>query len=538
MDKCADLRNDQGLWPNAKKSIVRFFKTLTPYFSSLNTAGKLMLGFVHPVVQGSWLNLKRSIARLFKTLVSYLPSLNIARKLMLGFIPLVVLLVSISVFAIFNLSRLNSLSDSILKTDTVIIAESEKIIDTILDQELYVRRYLILKTKDLLETFWERDKQFKQLLTRVTEVSEGRDYPIDEITSLHNEYNYILIKLSVSRFDSSSSKGKKLEKEIKEKQEAIITLIKGMAAEAHRDQNKKTGMTSAIGTTAFKGSVIFCVLGLFLSVAAAMLITRNISGAVKKLSLATEKISKGEFDYTPDIKNNDELGSLSDAFIKMANRLKQLEVMSLDTSPLTRLPGGISIEKTMQKLIASGDRTAFCLLDIDNFKAYNDYYGYANGNELIKATAEIIGEAVAKFGSADDFVGHIGGDDFVVITKPDSYKKVCTAITGNFDKAVPDFYDDKVRKCGYIVSENREGEQASFPIASLSIAVVTNSKRELSNYVEFGEVAAEMKKYAKSISGSVCVVDKRTKNTSKAEYQIEMNSLSLSVGEEKKAINA
>ncbi|MEE8382737.1 MAG: MCP four helix bundle domain-containing protein, partial [Thermodesulfobacteriota bacterium] len=323
MDKGTYLRNDQCLWPNAKKSIVRFFKTLTPYFSSLNTAGKLMLGFVLPVLQGSWLilkrsiarlfktlvsylpplwlNLKRSIAWLFKTLVSYLPSLNIARKLMLGFIPLVVLLVSISVFAIFNLSRLNSLSDSILKTDTVIIAESEKIIDAILDQELYVRRYLILKTKDLLETFWERDKQFKQLLTRVTEVSEGRDYPIDEITSLHNEYNYILIKLSVSRFDSSSSKGKKLEKEIKEKQEAIITLTKGMAAEAHRDQNKKTGMTSAIGTTAFKGSVIFCVLGLFLSVAAAMLITRNISGAVKKLSLATEKISKGEFDYTPDI---------------------------------------------------------------------------------------------------------------------------------------------------------------------------------------------------------------------------------------------
>ena len=161
MDKCADLRNEQGLWPNAKKSIVRFFKTLTPYFSSLNTAGKLMLGFVLPVLQGSWLILKRSIAWLFKTLVSYLPSLNIARKLMLGFIPLVVLLVSISVFAIFNLSRLNNLSDSILKTDAVVIAESEKIIDTILDQELYVRRYLILKTKDLLTTFWEKDKQFK-----------------------------------------------------------------------------------------------------------------------------------------------------------------------------------------------------------------------------------------------------------------------------------------------------------------------------------------------------------------------------------------
>jgi len=239
------------------------------------------------------------------------------------------------------------------------MAASEKMIDAILAQELYARRYLILKTKDLLGIFWARDKKFKQLVAKIEGVPKDRNFPIDKITSLHNEYNDILINKLASLPDSSSFYAKDIEKEIKEKQEAIITLIKEMAAEAHRDQNEKTGDTSDIGILAFKASAILCVLGSFLSVAAATLITRNISGAVKKLRFATEIISKGEFDYEADIKNKDELGDLSGAFVMMAKRLKQLEKASLDTSPLTRLPGGVSIEKTMQERIGSGDPIAF-----------------------------------------------------------------------------------------------------------------------------------------------------------------------------------
>ena len=93
--------------------------------------------------------------------------------------------------------------------------------------------------------------------------------------------------------------------------------------------------------------------------------------------------------------------------------------MYLDTSPLTRLPGGVAIESVMNKRIAANAPIAFCLMDIDNFKAYNDHYGYAKGNEIIQKTASIIGNAAAKYGNPDDFTGHIGGDDYVVITSPD-----------------------------------------------------------------------------------------------------------------------
>ena len=475
-------------------------------------------------VQDHWQNIQKSISRAVKALLAYFFSLNIARKLMLGFIPLVVLLILISAFALLNLNRLNSISDSILKTDVVVIATSEKMIDVIFAQELFIRRYLILKTIDLLKLFRERDRQFNQLVAKIRAVPEDRDFPIDEIASLHGEYNDILLMKSSSLTDSSALNKEKIEKQIKDKQDAIILLIQEMAEKARLDQNKKTGKTSDIGNLAFNVSVVFCVIGFFLSVAAAMLITRNISGAVTKLRHATDIISKGEFDYKPDIRNSDELGDLSHAFITMAKRLKELEEMSLDTSPLTRLPGGISIERNMQERIASGEPTAFCQVDLDNFKIYNDYYGYAKGNELIKATAKIILDAVATFGTADDFVGHIGGDDFVIITKPDLYEKMCSTITAHFDKSILDHYDDKVKKHGYIVWANRNGEQVSFPITTLSIAAVTNTKREFDNYLQFGEVAAEVKKYAKSITGSICVVDRRTTSTAKSRYLVEMAS--------------
>jgi GGDEF domain-containing protein len=434
-------------------------------------------------VQMHRLDIKKSIAGFFRTSLAYFLSLNIANKLMLGFIPLVVILVLISSSALFNLNRLNNISNSILNTDVVVIAASEKMIDAIWSQELYARRYLILKTKDLLELFWEKDKIFKQHVSKIKAVPEERNFPIDKIDALHNEYNDILIQGLANLDNPSSLRVKKIEKEIKNKQDTIIALIKGMEAEAVRDQNEKTGKTSAIGTIAFRASVILCVFGILLSVTAALLITRNISGAIRKLKIATQMISNGDFEFTPEIRNNDELGDLSEAFITMAKRLKQLEEMSLDTSPLTRLPGGVSIEKTMQERISSGDLIAFCLIDIDNFKSYNDHYGYAKGNDLIKATAKIILDAVSELGTADDYIGHIGGNDFVIITKPDLYEKICNAVIDSFDKTVPVFYDSEIRKRGYIIAEDRQGRQVTFPLASISIAVVTNTKRKFINHI-------------------------------------------------------
>jgi GGDEF domain-containing protein len=455
------------------------------------------------------LNEGKVVDRLMGFIMSYFLRLNIARKLMLGYSSLLALLVIISVYALMNLNRLNALNTSILQTDLPVINASEKMIDVIFAQERYARRYLILGTPDVLNLFSEKKREFEVLLDQVKSTPDGQQLPVDKIASLHQEYVDILLARSSPADISGGSLPKSLEDRIKAQQEKIIAVINKMASDALVAQNVKTGKTATIGRIAFKASAVLCALGFFLSLAAAMIITRNISGAIKKLTFATGMISKGQFDHKPDIRNKDELGDLAQAFVTMAGRLKRLEEMYLDTSPLTRLPGGIAIESVMNKRIADNSAIAFCLMDIDNFKAYNDHYGYAKGNEVIQATAGIIAKTVSEFGSAEDFTGHIGGDDFVVITGPDLYAKMCETIIKQFDETIPGFYDKKDRKRGYIMGENRQGDKLKFPLASISIAVVTNEKRKLLNHIQFGEVAAEMKEHAKSVSGSVYMVDQR-----------------------------
>ncbi|HIG42828.1 MAG: diguanylate cyclase [bacterium] len=304
------------------------------------------------------------------------------------------------------------------------------------------------------------------------------------------------------------------EEKIQAHQDHFIAVIKAMAADAQLDQNNKTGMTADIGSVAFKAAAVLCVLGLILSLVAATLITNNIAGAIKKkLKFATEMIAKGEFNHQPDISNKDELGDLATAFVTMAGRLKHLEEMNLDTSPLTRLPGGTTIGNVMNKRIDAKAQIAFCLMDIDNLKAYNDHYGYAKGNEIIQATADIISQAVADHGSEDDFIGHIGGDDFVVISSPGTCDEICQAVVDAYDTEIPKFYSTKDRKRGHITGENRQGDKVLFPLATISIAVVTNKSRQLTNHIEFGEAATEVKERAKSVAGSIFLVDQREERT-------------------------
>ncbi len=463
--------------------------------------------------------------RLTKRIITPFYRLNIARKLMLGYSVLLLLLVGISVFAMYNLNRLNEISSSIHETDLPIVNISGKMIDVILAQEFYVQRYLILKSPDVFKDFWHKEKEFNGLVEQLQALPGQEAYPIQKVVSLQTEYKTILSEAIGWIEDPESPISKAFEKNIKLQQEKIIAVIKQMQSQAMQQQRKKTAQTATIGRIAFKAAAILCGLGLLFSLTAAFVITHNISGAIKKLKHATGKISEGNFDHRPQIPNKDELGDLADSFVVMAQRLKRLEEMYLDTSPLTRLPGGIAIENVLNKRIEAKSPIAFCLMDIDNFKAYNDHYGYAKGNYIIQATAEIISEAVARYGSQDDFIGHIGGDDYVLITTPDLYPRICQSVIDHFDRTIPSFYDKKDRKRRHIVGENRQGQEVKFPLATLSIAVVTNVKRKFKNHIQFGEVAAEMKEHAKTMAGSTFMVDQRGDDSSKGKKDRKLISL-------------
>jgi diguanylate cyclase (GGDEF)-like protein len=462
---------------------------------------------------------------LFKFIRNYFLRISISRKLLLGYGVLLVLLVIISAYSLINLNWINAVNNSILKEDLPVIKSSEKMIDLILEQEFYAQRYRILRNLENLEHYRAREAEFSQIAEQIANQSDQRELLIDRIVQLHIQYNEILSK-SLTRSKSQGVRAfKDYEEKIKLHQEKIIALIRAMAAAAISDQKHKTKVTTSIGDLAFNVSAALCIIGFIVSVAAAMLITKNVSNALRELKLATSMIAKGKFHYKPKIQNKDELGDLSTAFVNMAKKLKRLEQQNLDTSPLTRLPGGAFIEKKLNQRIALNQPIAFCLLDIDNFKSFNDRYGYAKGNQVIKTTAGIIRKAVIELGSTTDFIGHVGGDDFVVITTPNHYDRICRAIVRIFDKTIPNIYDAEDRQRGYIIGENRQGQSVSFPLASISIAVVTNVHRQVVNYIQFGEISAEIKQRAKAVAGSNYLVDQREEAEPRSKTNAKLISL-------------
>lgn len=180
-------------------------------------------------------------------------------------------------------------------------------------------------------------------------------------------------------------------------------------------------------------------------------------------------------------------------------------------SPLTGLPGNVQIQAEMKKRLLNKEQFAMFYFDLDNFKAYNDTYGFANGDEIIKFTARTIVENVHKMGTEDSFIGHIGGDDFVAITGKTDYEKICKNIISDFDTYVLGYYSDEDVQKGYIEVANRRGIIEQFPLTSISIGVVEITPGRFKNTLEIGEVGAQVKHQAKSIMGSTYIINRRKK---------------------------
>ena len=180
-------------------------------------------------------------------------------------------------------------------------------------------------------------------------------------------------------------------------------------------------------------------------------------------------------------------------------------------SPLTGLPGNVQIQAEMKKRLLNKERFAMIYFDLDNFKAYNDTYGFANGDEIIKFTARTIVENIHKLRMENSFIGHIGGDDFIAIVGETNYEKVCQDIIADFDKYVLGYYNNDDIEKGYIEVANRRGIIERFPITSISIGVVEITPGRFKNSLEIGEVGAQVKHQAKTILGSAYIINRRKK---------------------------
>lgn len=181
------------------------------------------------------------------------------------------------------------------------------------------------------------------------------------------------------------------------------------------------------------------------------------------------------------------------------------ERIAADRSPLTGLPGNNSIQNTIEAVIKESDPYAIIYLDLDNFKAYNDAYGFASGDSMLKTLAQ----AMVKSCSDKDFIGHIGGDDFVIITRPrnkDSIQNLCETVINNFAEMIQPLYSSEDWERGYIISRDRNGFPDEFPITTLSIAVVTNYDKHFAESSLLSQAIANVKKKCKQQYGNTIII--------------------------------
>ncbi len=436
---------------------------------------------------------------------------SVANKILLVFLPLIVLLGVIPYFAYLSLQEVRQINQRIVKEDMQVIGSTDILLNEILLEQAFGQHYLISRAERIRQQFIEHGTKFQMVLARLQKTEEGRlcAAKIKKIADCHQQYTTLyqtFYQTAEALFPANKAV---YNRKISVEFDKLSRLINEIKQTTFNRQQARVQQIAAVSHRAFKVMAGLFIIGTLVGIISVFIGFRYILRSIQQLIDATEEIAKGNFDYVPKVKGSGELQRLAESFVSMGRRLATLEKRNLDTNPLTRLPGGATIETVLETRLEQKEPVAFCLVDIDNFKAFNDRYGYATGNSVIKETADIIQTAVDSSGTDNNFVGHIGGDDFVFMTVPEKFESICLEIIRRFDARVPKFYTIEDAERGYIESTSRQGENRQFPIMTVSIAVVTNADKKECNHIRFGEIAAELKKKAKTVNGSVFVVDQR-----------------------------
>jgi GGDEF domain-containing protein len=193
----------------------------------------------------------------------------------------------------------------------------------------------------------------------------------------------------------------------------------------------------------------------------------------------------------------------SDNFYQDAKKNMRLQ-------PVSGLPDNFFIQQEIERRLEEGEKIAVVYADLENFRRFNQRYGYSRGDKVLRFLALLLHDKLRDMGNPSDFAGHLGSDDFVLLTTPDKYKALCGEIIRSFDRLLLQHYDKDEREAGQIAMKNRKGEDQTFSIMTLTLSVITNERRDLSHFVQINDIAWELKQYASQFKRSEMVVDRRT----------------------------
>ncbi len=461
---------------------------------------------------------------------SIIMKLTISRKLLLGYLFMALLTVMAGAYALFNLQKLHQVAQNITTSSFVLLEQSKKMADALVAQESAERRFLILKDPVLEEIYRQRSGEFQVALDKVRRLpqTEFQAQAVDEIHRFHSRLNDLFFEEVRLVQEGRDEEARALsDQESREVIETIAKLLRAMQVATDRGINERMSLLARQGRDAVNITLGLGLTSLVLGISLALLITRNISKPLKQLQMATAMIADGRLDHQIEARRDDEIGALAKSFAHMTQRLRELEALNLDASPLTGLPGNLAIENRINYLLGQKKMFALCQVDLDNFKPFADKYGYAWGSEVIKEVAAMLSEYVNENQLMGVFLGHIGGDDYVLIGDPAQVETICKRLVTDFHGRIRRFYSEEDAQRGFITGRDRQGMIQTFPFITVTAALVLDDGSRFSDALDMGRVAAELKEYAKTLPGSNYVTQEDVDQHFRSLPQVQQKTLDL-----------
>ena len=434
--------------------------------------------------------------------------LTVAQKIALGYLLVVSFCLAAIVYALLSLSSLMGHSEQLVSVEFRTFTLSRDLSRSLLDQERLEKQILVLRDVSMIQLLDSRQQEVSSIWRQMLVIPQD-----DYFSPLQSSY---------VKFDQASREGL-----------LLLTEGKWAAAEQHSlqtltprrervlrhlqryQQRREEAMDETIRLYAgdirqgYRLTLALAFAGISLAALVAVGVILKIHRAIGQLTRATKAIAAGNYDYPLTLESHDEFGHLARHFADMAQKLRVLEQLHLDANPLTRLPGNLTIKSELEGRIASGQPFAHIYVDIDYFKADNDRYGYQSGSDVISRVGDMVKDIGTRYGTPQDLIGHIGGDDYVLLSPPDCAEPIAAELIKAFDALVPELYNEQDRQVGYFKGLDRYGVERTFPLLSISIAIVCSKNLANPSAEAIGRECASMKEHLKKLPGSNYLIDRR-----------------------------
>ena len=426
---------------------------------------------------------------------------TVTKKVVVGYLVIVIFSLSAVGFALSRLHQQTGDTERLVNVEFRTFELVRDLQQNLLAQENIEKQLLILRDPALSELRLNRNSEFTRYalaLNRPPLSAQTKD-----LIKLVETYRQAENQLSEALLWEDWSQAQKLSNEMTVP--LRVQLLTYLAEFRQRQQEKINAGLAQLSqhtSSAFQMTVLLSLLGICLSAPVSIAVILSIHRSVKELKKATQRISAGRFDHYPEISGSDEFAQLASDFARMGEKLSELEQLHLDANPLTQLPGNLAIDREIEMRISKKEPFSHLYIDLDNFKVYSDRYGYNAGSDVLAKVAILLKQVVGRYGCAKDFVGHIGGDDYVIICSTDSGELLAEKIIEEFTELVPSFYSAEDRSLGSFSGEDRYGVKRIFSLMTISIAVIFSDRYEYPSRLAISQDCARVKEYLKIQEGS------------------------------------